>query len=59
MTGSQAVVSVWLIKMQTLGLYSRYYDSLRMQPGASRNGPGPSGTDDLQDILWAPLVMDG
>ena len=60
MMGSQAVVPVWLSKMQTPGLYSRYFDCLLMLSGVSRNGPGVSGTDGLHhNLLWAALVKDG
>lgn len=33
MMGPQAVVSVWLIKKQTHGLHSRYFDCLLMLSG--------------------------
>lgn len=60
MMGSQAVVSVWLIKIQTCGLYSRYFDCFLILSGVSRNGPGVFGTDGLHhNLLSVSLVKDG
>lgn len=60
MMGSQAVVSVWLIKIQTCELYSRYFDCFFILSGVSKNDPGVFGTDGLHhNLLWASLVKDG